>query len=397
MQTVEIVVDQTRSLEEIDRLLLPAAACLQAGGLVAFPTETVYGLGANALDPQAVAAIFTAKGRPGDNPLIVHVASIADILPLTTEMTPLAEALLASFSPGPLTLILPRSNLVPDLVTAGLDTVAVRIPAHPIARRLIELAGVPVAAPSANRSGKPSPTRAWHVQNDLEGVIPYIIDGGACEYGLESTVLDLTGPVPIILRPGAISAEAIDAAVESFLNSSKPQGVTQSAFLQMKSASPATIDQHIPRSPGMKYRHYAPVARLIICDQATPTLRAQAMTAWLSANQPLYRDERIGIYCSLETYALIPENIRHKATVSHPVAPASATSPATTLDDLTFLVHLYAKKAEPEAASHHLFDALRTLDRQAVKVIVAEGLPPHGAGAAYMNRLRKAAGGGEAV
>ncbi len=188
-----------------DRLLMPAAEALRRGELVAFPTETVYGLGANALDATAVNRIYAAKGRPADNPLIVHLADLAGLPELVGQITPLAQKLFAAFSPGPLTLILPRSSRIPDQVTAGLDTVAIRLPSHPVARRLIELAGVPVAAPSANRSGRPSPTRAWHVREDLDGLIPYIIDGGDCRFGLESTVVDATGRIPAILLPGSIS------------------------------------------------------------------------------------------------------------------------------------------------------------------------------------------------
>lgn len=379
MKTVQIQIDPEQALldtAQLDRLLKPAADCLRHGGLVAFPTETVYGLGAHALDKTAVAAIFAAKGRPGDNPLIVHVASPDAIRPLTSEMPPLAIALLEKFAPGPLTLILPRSSLVPDEVTAGLDTVAVRIPAHPIARRLIELAGVPVAAPSANRSGKPSPTRAWHVAEDLAGVIPFIIDGGACEYGLESTVLDLTGPAPLILRPGAVSAEAIAAAVADF-SAGAP---AQTGLL----TPPPATSTSAPKSPGMKYRHYAPAAELLICDQPTPAERAAAIAALLAVRQNQAHHNtllKIGLYLSAETYALLRQ-------VPGLQLPDQAESSWLEL-------HLYAEHAEPAAASHHLFDALRTLDQKAVSTIIAEGLPTGGAGTAYMNRLRKAAGGGE--
>lgn len=384
MKTVQIQIDPelaTLDSAQLDFLLQPAADCLRQGGLVAFPTETVYGLGANALDKTAVAAIFAAKGRPGDNPLIVHVASPEAIRPLTREWPPLATALLKKFAPGPLTLILPRSSLVPDEVTAGLDTVAVRIPAHPIARRLIELAGVPVAAPSANRSGKPSPTRAWHVAEDLAGVIPFIIDGGACEYGLESTVLDLTGPAPVILRPGAVSAEAITAAVAAATATAMGTGAPAQVELL---AQPTATSSSAPKSPGMKYRHYAPAAELLICDQPTPAERAAAIATLLAARTGQADREtwpKVGLYLSAETYALL----RNHPELSLPVPTESSW----------LELHVYAERAEPAAASHHLFDALRTLDQKAVATIIAEGLPTGGAGTAYMNRLRKAAGGGE--
>ena len=369
-KTEMIMIEPDLPAAELDRLLMPAALALRAGELVAFPTETVYGLGADALNPAAVDAIFAAKGRPGDNPLIVHVAHVEDIQRLTTTVPPLAVRLLEAFAPGPLTLILPRSALVPDNVTAGLDTVAVRIPAHPVARRLIELAGVPVAAPSANRSGRPSPTRAWHVADDLDGLIPYIIDGGACEFGLESTVLDLTGPVPQILRPGAITAEAI-ARVTGQANDDRP-------------ATPASAS-HTPRSPGMKYRHYAPKARLLVFDQPDLTARASAIGQAL-ADLDQGPARKIGLYLCQATYDLLPAVYRRS---SGPQGQKSWP--------LDIVVQVYAENPAPRQASHHLFDALRSFDRDQVDLIIAEGLPANGAGVAYMNRLRKAAGGGEAV
>ncbi len=381
MKTEIVVIDPNLTGPELDRLLLPAARALREGQLVAFPTETVYGLGADALNPAAVDRIFAAKGRPGDNPLIVHIARVEDIRRLTTTVPPLAIRLLAVFAPGPLTVILPRSSLVPDNVTAGLDTVAVRIPAHPVARRLIELAGVPVAAPSANRSGRPSPTRAWHVADDLDGLIPYIIDGGACEFGLESTVLDLTGPQPQILRPGAVTAEAIQQVIDQVNsetgnvnadNDSEPAAKSRSGGGQQGQGQTA------PRSPGMKYRHYAPKARLLVCDE--PLVEARA--SWISrtlddlkSGKPL----KIGLYLCQATYDHLPAHCH------------AGEGPL----DLT--VQIYAESPAPRQASHHLFDALRSFDREAVDLIIAEGLPTSGAGVAYMNRLRKAAGGGEPV
>jgi L-threonylcarbamoyladenylate synthase len=362
------------NLQELDRLLLPAADALRAGELVAFPTETVYGLGANALDARAVAKIFAAKGRPGDNPLIVHVASPADLLILTTGLTSLARSLLQAFAPGPLTLILPRSTLVPDIVTAGLETVAVRIPAHPVARRLIELAGVPVAAPSANRSGRPSPTRAWHVEEDFTGVIPYIIDGGACEFGVESTVLDLTGDSPVILRPGAITADMINAVA------GKQQLVPGSEDSKVSGSN-------APKSPGMKYRHYAPKARLDICDQTNSRERAAcfltrlARAGW-NASTPALEGPHFGLYLCRETLDIFLQLSEQKPDAG---LPANLT------------VEIYAEHPDPDLAAHHLFNALRSFDRRGIQLILAEGLPPQGRGLAYMNRLSKAAGGGEPV
>ncbi|NLK89886.1 MAG: threonylcarbamoyl-AMP synthase [Clostridiaceae bacterium] len=330
-----------------DRLLEPAAMALRRGRLVAFPTETVYGLGANALDPAAVAAIFQAKGRPGDNPLIVHVTSIEAVYALVDAMPPVALRLFAAFSPGPLTLVLSRSALVPDLVTAGLDTVAVRLPAHPVARRLIDLAGFPIAAPSANRSGRPSPTRAWHVAADLEGRISYIVDAGECSFGIESTVVDVTGKNPVVLRPGSITNQQILEVT----------GVLSVEKQEFADSSPAT-----PRSPGMKYRHYAPRAKVLVAEGSDPVGRAE-FAGQMAAKLHLPPFE-IGYFGCRQFLNLLPAEQK--------VA--------------------YGDEPEPELAGRLLFDALRRLDRAGVKVIIAEGLLEHGVGIAYMNRLRKAAG-----
>jgi L-threonylcarbamoyladenylate synthase len=227
-----------------------AAAALDRGELVAFPTETVYGLGALALDPVAVRSIFEAKGRPASNPVIVHVLGLDDVAPLVTSLPPLARRLALAFWPGPLTLVLPRSAAVPDEVTAGGPTVAIRSPAHPVARALLAALGKPVAAPSANRSSGISPTTAAHVQASLGDRIPLILDGGPCEVGIESTVLDVTGEEPVVLRPGGISREAVAAALESH---------------PLQPPSPSRAEEGGPlRSPGLLERHYAPEALTVL-------------------------------------------------------------------------------------------------------------------------------------
>lgn len=239
---------KVKSAEDFD-LLAPAAKALADGGLVAFPTETVYGLGANALDDKAVESIFTAKGRPQDNPLIVHIAKKDDIFPLVKEVTPMARKILDNLTPGPVTIVLEKSDIVPQRVTAGGNTVAIRIPEAEIARELIKRAGVPVAAPSANISGKPSPTKAEHVAQDLYDKVSYIIDGGACRVGLESTVVDLTVTPPAILRPGGVTHEEL----------SKLLG-------EVQGYGAGDSDQTAPKSPGMKYRHYAPKATMTVFE-----------------------------------------------------------------------------------------------------------------------------------
>ena len=229
-----------------------AADTLRTGGLVVFPTETVYGLGANALDAEAVAGIFRAKGRPADNPLIVHITAPEEVQPLVAHIPDIAHLLMTRFWPGPLTLIMPRSNIVPDIVTGGLDTVAVRMPAHPVARAILRRAGVPVAAPSANLSGTPSPTAAAHCRSDMTGRVDVIVDGGDCPLGVESTVLSLTGDRPRLLRPGAVTA----AQLEEVLGSG-------SIDIDPAVTAPLAVDA-AASSPGMKYRHYAPKMPLTI-------------------------------------------------------------------------------------------------------------------------------------
>lgn len=221
------------------------AQLIKAGEVVAFPTETVYGLGGNALDSNCVAKIYAAKGRPADNPLIVHVANIEDIFPLVEEFSERNKKVAEAFMPGPITLLFPKSDIVPDSVTAGLKTVGIRMPKSQIARKFIEKCGVPIAAPSANASTRVSPTTAMHVYEDMKGRIPLIIDGGDSEVGIESTVLDLTGKIPTILRPGAITPEMLVEVV----------GSVKTHKGEVISSAPA---------PGMKYKHYAPTVPMVV-------------------------------------------------------------------------------------------------------------------------------------
>jgi L-threonylcarbamoyladenylate synthase len=225
-----------------------AAQCLRRGGLVAFPTETVYGLGVHALDRDAVRRLFAAKGRPANDPLIVHVPSIDRAAPLVTALPPIARALAARFWPGPLTMVLPRASMVPDEVTAGLDTVAIRVPAHPVARALIEAADLPVAAPSANLFSRPSPTLASHVFQDLAGRIDMVLDGGATAVGLESTVIDLSGDPLTVLRPGAVTVDMLREIIPD---------------LRVRGRALAPDDAAMP-SPGLLPKHYAPRAPLTL-------------------------------------------------------------------------------------------------------------------------------------
>jgi len=338
----------------IDReLLRPAAERLRAGGLVAFPTETVYGLGAHALDRAAVRRVFEAKDRPSTDPLIVHVASMIAAEALVMSMPDIARTLAGQFWPGPLTLVLPRSARVPDEVTAGLATVAIRVPAHPAARALLELADVPVAAPSANLFSRPSPTEAAHVLADLDGRIDIVIDGGATTHGIESTVVDLSTATPTVLRPGAVTLEQLQALAP---------GVT------MGPATPVTSGQGMP-APGLLEKHYSPRApmRLYEGPQAVNAIVADAR---LARN----RGQRVGI--------LAADEDRRKLGAAGGVegGPPLKIVALGAADDL-------------DSVAAHLYAAMRELDAAGVDLILARAFPARrGLGVAIQDRLRRAAG-----
>lgn len=325
-----------------------AAGVIKSGGLVAFPTETVYGLGANALDGEAIRRIFAAKGRPADNPLIVHIAREGDLGPLVTQVPAPARPLLARFWPGPLTLVLPKKPHIPAETTAGLDTVAIRMPAHPIALALIHLAGVPIAAPSANLSGKPSPTTAQHVLADLEGRVDIIIDGGPTDVGVESTVLDVTRKPPLLLRPGGITLEELLEFIPTIQLDPGVGALAPSSDVK-------------PPSPGMKYTHYAPQARVLVVEGT-----GEGVQAKIREMAAAYRSRglRVGILASRETAAAY-ENGE---------------------------VQVVGGKKELAAVAANLYTCFRRFDFLGVDVILAEGFEAVGLGLAIMNRLRKAAG-----
>ena len=341
----EIFSLNTRVLPASDAAIREAAARIRSGELVAFPTETVYGLGANGLDASAVARIFEAKGRPGDNPLILHICSPEQLRPLIDgEPSERARRMMDAFWPGPLTMIFPKSARVPANVTAGLDTVAIRLPLHPVARRLIEEAGVPVAAPSANRSGRPSPTAAAHVFEDMDGRIPLILDGGACAVGLESTVVDMTGATPRILRPGGVTAEQIERVCGS--------GEVDPAVMR------PLAEGERPRSPGMKYRHYAPAGELTIfsgeAGRVERAICAEYDRAAAEGRRPLI----LALEGHLAAYG-------GRRTES-----------------------LGADEAE---MAHRIFAVLRDADALGADVLFSEAVEARGLGLAVMNRLGRAA------
>jgi L-threonylcarbamoyladenylate synthase len=326
-------------------LIKEGAAWLRAGELVAFPTETVYGLGANALDDLACAKIFAAKGRPQDNPLIVHVCSRTMANTLVEGWTPAAELCVQHFWPGPLTLVLPKTAIVSDVVTAGLATVAIRMPSHPVALCLIEETGLPIAAPSANLSGKPSPTSGSHVWRDLKGKIPLILDAGACPVGVESTVLDVSGEVPTILRPGGISIERLEAVLGE-IQVDKPS------------------ECQVPKAPGMKYKHYAPRGEMILMIGSTERV-VQRMGQEIHRGHA--RLKKVGVLCTLESAPFLHNR----------------------LPELLFVL---GSKDRPEEVASNLFEGLRLCDERGMDLILVEGIKEGGLGTAVMNRLQKAAG-----
>ncbi|WP_379129977.1 L-threonylcarbamoyladenylate synthase [Paenibacillus sp. sgz500958] len=381
-------------LQGDDAKIAEAAAMLEAGGTVAFPTETVYGLGADARNTAAVEAVFAAKGRPSDNPLIVHIADLSALDGLVTSVQPVETALMEAFWPGPLTLILPlRPNVLSTLVSAGLDTVGVRIPGHPVALELIRASGCPVAAPSANRSGRPSPTLATHVLEDLNGYIGGVLDGGAAGVGLESTVVQVQPDGRIaVLRPGGITAEQLEAvagpgtvvpAPEESRDSSAPKlgASSQSAAAADLAAPAASLSGGVPaahsvsaagdhgpapRAPGMKYTHYAPRGALSVVRGTSPQRVAACAADLLQAAQ---RDGGItGLLLFEEHLALYPAD------------PAACVVSLGSLDSL-------------EEAARSLYATLRRFDEAGATYILAEACPDTGLGTAIMNRLMKAAGG----
>lgn len=322
-----------------------AAVILRRGGLVAFPTETVYGLGANGLDEQAVAGIYRAKGRPSDNPLILHIAGQDELAKLVQAVPANARALMERFWPGPLTIIFKRSPIIPNAVTGGLDTVAIRMPDSLVARELIRLAGVPVAAPSANTSGRPSPTTAQAVLADLDGRIELIIDAGSSNIGLESTVIDCTTTVPTLLRPGGITLEMLidvlgDIEIDPTLGG----------------------EQAIPKSPGMKYTHYAPNAPMIVLEGEVSPLIAR-----------------------------LAAEIQHSLSAGKTVGAVVSSETAEQLQS-EVIVASYGKRTSPADIAANLYEALRYFDAHPVDIIYAEGISENGLGLAVMNRLRKASG-----
>ena len=335
-----------------------AGALVRAGEVVAFPTETVYGLGANALNPEAVAKIFAAKGRPQDNPLIVHIARKEDIAALTTGLNANARKIMEHFMPGPLTIIVPKAEIIPDVTSAGLDTVGVRFPSNKYAQDFILACGCPIAAPSANISGRPSPTNAQDVLEDMQGKVAGILDGGSCGVGLESTVVDTTSPVPTICRPGGVTYEML------------------TEVLGAVEIDPALLgDKNFkPIAPGMKYRHYAPKEPVYLLEgeavELLPMLVNKALDAGL----------KVGVLCDAAM----------RTSIEQALGSGAAEAGAASALQERILLSCWGESSEALAAD--LFYLLRDFDRTKPDVILAQGVSEDGIGLAIMNRLRKAAG-----
>ncbi|MED4464411.1 L-threonylcarbamoyladenylate synthase [Metabacillus fastidiosus] len=340
METKIFTVDKDVPLLESYPQIKEAAKLIIDNEVIAFPTETVYGLGANAQSDEAVKKIYEAKGRPSDNPLIVHIASFEQVDYIVQSVPNYAKVLMETFWPGPLTLILPKKGQLSKYVTAGLNTVAVRMPNHPLALALIKEANVPVAAPSANLSGKPSPTKAQHVYNDLKDKIAGIVNGGATGVGLESTVLDCTTDIPTILRPGGITREQLEDVIGK---------VNVDVMLE--------TDDQAPKSPGMKYTHYAPDAPLTIVNGGRDFLQSLA---------DRYKNEgkRVGVLTTKENAQFY------------------------NVDKII----VCGERSKLQTVANELYDVLRQFDDEQIDVILSESFPNEGIGQAIMNRLVKASG-----
>lgn len=342
--TIIIEIDKDHIDEE---KIIKCAKILNDGGTVAFPTETVYGLGGNALDPKAIRKIFEAKGRPSDNPLIVHIASMDEILPLVKQVPNRARQVMDSFWPGPLTLIFEKSDIIPDEISAGLPTVAIRMPSHPIALELIKQAGVPIAAPSANISGRPSPTKAEHVIEDLLGRVDAIVSGGSSDIGVESTVLDLTGDIPTILRPGGVTKEMLEKILGEVYVDPAIEGNSD-----MEST---------PKSPGMKYTHYAPKAKVVIIEGHINKIANKINEMKIEYEK---EGKKVGVICTEESMDKYGKTI----------------------------VKSMGNRKSPETIAANLFKVLREFDETDVDIILSESIEAVDIGRAVMNRLNKAAG-----
>ena len=359
--TTIINVKEEMTQEVLSEMLKNAAVCLSSGGTVAFPTETVYGLGADALSESAVDAIYEAKGRPSDNPLIVHIASLEMLHELVIEIRPNVQKLMDAFWPGPITFVMKKNERVPLKVTGGLSTVGVRMPSNPVALELIRLSGKPIAAPSANLSGKPSPTQAKTVIEDLMGRVDYIVAGDSAEVGLESTVLDVTGEVPVILRPGKVTCEMIKEVVGAC--------EFDAAITKDKIETDG-----VAKAPGMKYRHYAPNAPVVVCIGSPTEMVKHLFEAVVNCAQ--VENEKLGILTFGEEASVLERMVALEG-----------------IEDKSYYIISAGSSKDLTEYAKILFESLRTFDSVGCTQIIARGVEESGLGEAIMNRLKKAAEG----
>ncbi len=344
MKIVKTEVVRVNVKKPDNAIIVKAANLIRNGEVIAFPTETVYGLGANALDTLSVSKIYRIKGRPPDNPLIVHIANMKTLRTLVTEIPPTANKIIKKFWPGPITLVLRKSKILPKITTGGLSTVAIRMPKNKIALELIKKSGYPIAAPSANVSGKPSPTNASHVKEDLDGKIKLILDGGSTEIGIESTVIDMTSNIPVILRPGGISKESIEDEIGNVHYHSSLIGLRRNKG-------------KINKSPGMKYMHYSPNAQVILVEgtEINVNIKVAELTNKLKSE-----GKKVCVMTTNKSLKVNAEMVQYMGKTL-------------------------------EAIARNLFGNLRKADKNSIDVIIVEGTPYNNTGFAIMNRLKKAA------
>ena len=359
MEVVEHIETQVLTPDDVEL----AGTLLRVGDLVAIPTETVYGLGANGLAADAMDRIYAAKGRPSDNPLILHVCDQSMVHRLVRHITPLEQTLMDTFWPGPLTITFEKSALVPERATGGLSRVALRCPDHDVCREIIRIAGVPIAAPSANRSGRPSPTTAEAVLHDMKGRIHAIVDAGPCEIGVESTVVQVEDDAVIILRPGGVTKEMLEMVSDHVVYDTALHDPTEA-----------------PKAPGMKYRHYAPdmPVQVLVGQSLTVAEHIKDIIDTMVPQEPMLQEDskgkpRIGLLLSEETL----ENLN--AVLSNFI--------------LSVDIIVYGEQAEPIALANRLYDSLLQFNDIGVDTLIVEGCAPVGLGVAVMNRLEKASGG----
>lgn len=366
MEALDPIETQVLTTDDVEL----AGTLLRVGDLVAIPTETVYGLGANGLAADAMDRIYAAKGRPSDNPLILHVCDQSMVHRLVRHITPLEQTLMDTFWPGPLTITFEKSALVPERATGGLSRVALRCPDHEVCREMIRIAGVPIAAPSANRSGRPSPTTAEAVLHDMKGRIHAVLDAGPCEIGVESTVVQVEDDTVIILRPGGVTKEMLKMVADQVVYDTALHDPTE-----------------VPKAPGMKYRHYAP-------DMPVQVLvgSSSAVVEAIQSKVPMCK--RIGLFLSQQTWDGLIEALPVKSTtISEDTHVTHLASFGVGADTHEIIGMIYGETAEPVSLANQLYEGLLAFNEKDVDLLIVEGCKKEGLGVAVMNRLEKASGG----